>query len=211
MELDDLRRQWQQPAPDKAPVPLSAAELSQLVARQSGSIVEQLRRNARLEMGVNYALVVVSLGMCALAPALWLRLFGGLLALVAVVCIYYLNRKLDLLRNMDDPAGNLRTHLLRITGGLRALIRFYYRFTLAMIPVTALMMGAFAMLKMLGEITPAKLALILGGLVVEMAVLYWPASRATNWYLQRLYGQHLDRLEGQLHELNETSPPDAPH
>lgn len=209
MELDDLRRQWQQPAPAQAPAPLSAADLTQLVARQSGSIVGQLRRNARLEMGINYALLAMSLGMCALAPLLWLRLFGGLLALVAVVCIYYLNRKLGLLRSMDDPAGNLRVHLLRITGGLRALIRFYYRFTLAMIPVTALMIAAFAMLKMLGNFTPAKLTLILGSLVVEMAVLYWPASRATTWYLQRLYGQHLDRLEGQLRELDEVAQPEA--
>jgi hypothetical protein len=209
MELDDLRRQWQQPAPTKVPVSLSAAELTQLVARQSGSIVGRLRRNARLEMGINYALLVISLGVCALAPALWLRLFGGLLALVAAVCIYYLTRKLGLLRSMDDPAGNLRAHLLRITGGLRALIRFYYLFTLAMIPVTALMIAAFVMLRMLGNFTPAKLALILGSLVVEMAVLYWPASRATTWYLQRLYGQHLDRLEGQLHELDEVPRPEA--
>ncbi|MDJ0364530.1 hypothetical protein QMK33_05150 [Hymenobacter sp. H14-R3] len=209
MELDDLRRQWQRPTPAKASVPLSAAELTQLVARQSGSIVGQLRRNARLEMGINYALLIISLGMCALAPALWLRLCGGLLALVAAVCIYYLNRKLGLLRSMDDPAGNLRVHLLRITEGLRALIRFYYRFTLAMIPVTALMIGTLALLKVLGALTPAKLALIGGGLVVEMAVLYWPASRATAWYLQRLYGQHLDRLEGQLRELNEGPLPDA--
>ncbi len=210
MELDDLRQQWQQPEPAKAPIPLSVAELTRLVAQQSGGIVAQLRRNARLELGITYVLLAVSLGLAAWAPALWLRWFGGLLTLVALVCIYYFYRKLGLLRSMDDPAGNLRAHLVRITSGLRALIRFYYRFTLAMIPVTALLTGVLALLHVLGEFTPSKLALLLGALVAEMAILYWPASRATTWYLQRLYGQHLDRLEGQLRELDGGRPPGAP-
>ena len=36
------------------------------------------------------------------------------------------------------------------------------------------------------------------GVVVQVGVVYF-----TRWYLQRLYGQHLDRLESQLRELDE--------
>jgi len=36
------------------------------------------------------------------------------------------------------------------------------------------------------------------GAVVQVGVVYF-----TRWYMQRLYGQHLDRLEGQLQELDE--------
>lgn len=206
MELDDLRRQWRQTETIKAPPTLSAPELTRLVARQSGSVVEQLRRNARLELGVNYGLLAASLALVALAPALWLRLFSGLLALVALVCIYYFYRKLGLLRSMDNPAGDLRAHLMSITEGLRALIQFYYRFTLAMIPVASLLIALLAIFKAFGEFTVHKLALVLGILVVQGLVLYWPASRATAWYLQKLYGQYLDRLEGQLRELNDSLP-----
>ncbi|MVN79012.1 hypothetical protein GO988_21995 [Hymenobacter sp. HMF4947] len=208
MELDDLRRQWQQPQSAPTPTPLTSAELTQLVARQSGSIVEQLRRNARIELAVNYSLLVASLALAALASVLWVRLFGGLLALVALVCIYYFYRKLSVLRSMDDPAGDLRAHLVRITGGLRTLIRFYYRLTLAMIPVTSVLLGALALLGLLGNFTPtpSRLAWLLILLVGQAAVLYWPASRGTTWYLQRLYGQHLDRLERQLQELDDDEP-----
>jgi len=43
----------------------------------------------------------------------------------------------------------------------------------------------------------AALALIIGA-ACQVAVI-----RFTRWYLQRLYGQHLDRLESQLRELDE--------
>ncbi|QKG55550.1 hypothetical protein GKZ68_02190 [Hymenobacter sp. BRD128] len=206
MELDNLRRQWQQPEPAQNRPALGAAELSRLLAKKSGSIVDQLRRNARLELGINYALLLASLGLAALAPISWLRLFSGLLVLVALICIYYLTRKLSLLRSLDDPAGNLRAHLLHLTAGLRTLIRFYYHFTLAMLPISALVVGGLAVARVGAHVAPSRLLLVLGVVVGTTALCYWPVARATRWYLQRLYGQHLDRLEGQLRELDDLVP-----
>lgn len=203
MELDDLRRQWQRPEP----VALNKAALLQLLTQQSGSILTKLRRNARLELAINYALLPLSLAVAWWASALWVRLFGGLLALVAGVCIYYFYRKLGLLREMDNPANDLRGHLRRITQGLRALIRFYYRLTLAMIPVTMLLNVVMVLTTMRGPVTSLKVSSIMACLVVMSLLLYWPIARGTNWYLQRLYGQHLDRLEGQLRELDDNPAP----
>jgi len=205
MELDDLRRQWQRPEP----VALNKAALLQLLAQQSGSILTKLRRNARLELAINYALLPVALAVAGWASALWVRLFGGLLALVAGVCIYYFYRKLGLLREMDNPADDLRGHLRRITQGLRALIRFYYRLTLAMIPVTMLLNVVMVLTTLRGPVTTLKINIVLVGLLVMSLLLYWPVARGTTWYLQRLYGQHLDRLESQLRELDESPAPDT--
>ena len=36
------------------------------------------------------------------------------------------------------------------------------------------------------------------GALVQVVMVY-----STRWYLQRLYGQHLDRLEANLHELGD--------
>lgn len=203
MELDDLRRQWRQPAPASEPATLAPAELRQLLARQSDDIVARLRRNARLEMGINYSLLVGSLLLAGLATVLWVRLFGGLLALVAVVCVFYFRRKLGLLRSMSDPAGDLRAYLLRLTSGLRALIRFYYRLTLAMLPVSCLLMGIMALTTTTRAVTPTKIWVISAVLAVLCVVLYLPTAHTTKRYLHWLYGQHLDRLEGQLRELND--------
>ena len=57
MELDDLRRQWQQP-PAHVPAPFDALALTQLLARQSDGIIAKLRRSARLELSINFGLVL---------------------------------------------------------------------------------------------------------------------------------------------------------
>lgn len=210
MELDDLRCQWRQPEPAAAPTPLTAAELTQLVAQQSGSILAKLRHNARIELSINYVLLLPSLAVAVWAHVLWLRLFGGLLALLAGVCIYYFYRKLRLLRSMDDPADDLRGHLLRITRGLRALVRFYYRLTLATIPVTMLLCGLMALHELPKLRAPLQIALVLAAMQGLGALIYLPTKYTTIRYLQRLYGQHLDRLEGQLRELDDNEPSSAP-
>ena len=203
MELDDLRRHWRQPGPASEPATLNTAELRQLLARQSDDIVAKLRRNARVEMAINYALLPLSLGVAWLAPVLWVRLWGGLLGLIALVCIFYFHRKLGLLRSMSDPAGNLRAYLRRLTTGLRALIRFYYRLTLAMVPLACLLMGLIALTTTKKAVTPTKIWVIGALLTVLCAVLYLPTAHTTKRYLHWLYGQHLDRLEGQLRELDD--------
>lgn len=212
MELDDLRRQWRQAEPVKASGTLSTIELTELLARQSSGVVEQLRRNGRLELRINYGVLVASVLLVVRASELWLRLFGGVLALLAVVCIFYFYRKLGLLRSMDNPAGDLRAHLTRMASGLRSLIQFYYRLTLATIPVTVLIMGLMAVSEFHNKLTPSKLGIIAVVLVVLAVFLYLPTAHVTAKYLQRLYGQHLDRLEGQLRELDEPAnalPPSA--
>ncbi|MDB5233017.1 MAG: hypothetical protein JWR44_10 [Hymenobacter sp.] len=208
MELDDLRRQWQQP-PAEMPVPLDAAALTRLLAQKSDGIIERLRRSARLELYLNFGVLLGALALAGLAQTFWLRMFGWVLAAIGGVCIVYLYRKLHLLRRMDDPAGDLRAHLQRLDSGLRALIRFYYRFTLAMLPVGGLMevlMVASTSKREIGLTTLPGLALLVGLVLVLPALLYLPVASVTRKYLQRLYGQHLDRLETSLRELAEPEP-----
>jgi hypothetical protein len=42
------------------------------------------------------------------------------------------------------------------------------------------------------------------GLIFQFGIIHF-----TRWYLQRLYGRHLDRIEGHLHELSEETGPRA--
>ncbi|MBD2721820.1 hypothetical protein [Hymenobacter armeniacus] len=205
LELDELRRQWQQPAAD-VPAPLDAAALTRLLAQQSDGIIGKLRRSARWELWANFVILGGALALAGLAQVLWLRVAGGVLAAIGAVCIVYLFRKLHLLLRMDDPAGDLRAHLLRLDSGLRALIRFYYRFTLAMLPVGGLLnllMVVSTSKREIGLTSGFGLALVLGLVVVLPALLYLPVASLTKRYLQRLYGQHLDRLEANLRELAE--------
>ena len=208
MELDDLRRQWQQP-PANTPAPLDAAALTQLLVRQSDGIVERLRRSARLELYINFGVLLGSVALVWLAQVFWLRVFGWLLVVLGLVCIGYLYRKLHLLRSMDDPSGDLRAHLRRLASGLRSLIRFYYRLTLAMLPVTGVVNVLMAISQFkhgLNLTSLPGLALVVGLVIVLPVLLYLPVATTTRRYLQHLYGQHLDRLEASLAELAEPGP-----
>lgn len=211
MELDDLRRQWQQP--ELAAPALTPAGLKALAAQQRGGLVDKMRRNARLEAVLNVAL---ALGVVAVLPHLHQLLHrvlaGALLVLAAGLCYYYY-RVLAVLRLLSETAGSVRGHLVQLCAGLRQLLRFYYRLTLATVPTTMLFIYGFLIGQLLANpskhpwqlmLTTAAVLLVLGG-IMQVAVVY-----TTRWYLKRLYGQHLDRLEGQLRELDEAGPASQP-
>ena len=213
MELDDLRRQWQRPEP-AAPAGLTAAAFSALLARQRVGVVEKMRRNARWEMALMIALAVFTAGFLPYVPELGLLPY--LTLLLALGLLYYYYRVLGVLRQMTETASSVRSHLVRLCVGLRQLLRFNYRLTLAMVPITMLtvlgmpfgreMVRIGQQLGRQEQVHWGRLLLLIGiGLAAGalMQVLVVPVTR---WYLQRLYGQHLDRLEGQLRELDDNEP-----
>ncbi len=220
MELDDLRRQWQQPEP-AASAALTPAELSTLLTRQRGGGVEKMRRNAQWEMALMLVLAVVTGGFLPYVPELGLLPY--LTLLLALGLIYYYYRVLGVLHQMRETADSVRSHLVQLCAGLRQLLRFNYRLTLAMVPVTMLttlgvpfIREIIHILEQLGhneQVRWGRLLLLIGISLVAGGLMQLLVKPVTQWYLQRLYGQHLDRLEGQLRELEEPAtalpPPPA--
>lgn len=208
LELDDLRRQWQQP--EATPPPVSPTELGSLLARNTGGLVEKMRRNTWYE-------VLFTLGIVAVMPfyaghhwgkAMELMLTASLL-LVSVVLLVNYYQQLQLLRRMGQPEIHVRAHLGALCAGLRRQLLFYYRLTMATVPYMLLLLLGFHVGKELAHpgafhwkfILLLAAAYVVLGSIVQVAIIY-----LTRWYLQRLYGQHLDRLEASLHELDEPEP-----
>ena len=204
MELDDLRALLRQHPP--APEPeLRPADIHRLRAEQSTGLIEKLRANARWELAFTLLLLAVLPPIIYRAPNLLALVVSGSLVPVALVGVYYFYRKLRLLRELSVVTGGLRERLTELVAGLRKLIRFYYRFTLAMVPVSLLVGLLVGLYEPENGVSPAfsvpKLAVGLGITVVAGSVVLWATAQVTRWYLQRLYGQHLDRLESHLREL----------
>ena len=207
MELDDLRRQWQQ-APAAPPVP--PADLHVVPGQQSGSLITQMRRSVWGEIIASTVLTLFPL--LFIQHAGFQRLYVGVVVLMVGVFGYYYARQLSLLRQMGQADVSIRGHLQVLCAGLRQLLRFYYYLTLWMGPVTLLLvLGYYAAREMNRAAGPrwtqlgvvVSLVLVLG-LVCQFGIIYF-----TRWYLHRLYGRHLDRLEGQLRELDDSEPPGA--
>ena len=204
MELDDLRRQWQQAPPPSGTPP---AQLAGLLGRASTSLIDRMRRNAWAE--------IIATPLIALLPLLLLpngpfrTLYAGVELLLLALLGYHYARQIRLLRQMGRADASLRGHLQVLCQGLRQLLRFYYRLTRWTGPVTLLLLLGYYLWHELSRAAGPRWLLL--GLVVGLALLLgvgcqWAILRFTRWYLQRLYGQHLDRLEGQLRELSEGEP-----
>jgi hypothetical protein len=213
MELDDLRRQWQQP--DLTGVPaMNAAQLSSLLKGHSDGVVEKMRRNTWFE-------IVGSVLLMLAAPLLLLHVGSGviifraymvLFEVLAIALLYHYYRQLGLLQRMTQADTAVRTHLGALCEGLRQLLRFYYRVTLAALPFTLLLNLGYVAGQELARLGPFRWGLVglIGGAMLLLGGLAQLAlAPITRWYLQRLYGRHLDRLEASLRELAEPEPATA--
>lgn len=208
MELNDLRRHWQQPEP--AAAALSAAQLRELLARQRGGLVDKMRRNARWEMALAVLFAVLLLVGLTRTHEVVFRLCAVFSLILMLVLVYYYYRLLAMLRQIAEPGSSVRSHLVQLCAGLRRMFRFNYKLTLWILPYMILLVYGFFTGRLLaGKATytwqtlvlAGCIVLVLGG-VIQVGIVY-----VTRWYMQRLYGQHLDRLEGQLQELEETTGP----
>lgn len=206
MELDELRRQWQQPESAIPPV-YAATELRELLVRRQSNLVEQMRRNTWWEAGIGLGLIAPALIWDAFTGRKSLDFFFAVaMCLITLVMVFYYYRVLAVLRQMAQTSGSVRGHLERLCGGLRQLLRFYYRFTLAVGPLMFVLLYGFKVMQELarpGGVRPSRLVAIgvllafFGG-ALQLGIVY-----LTRWWIQRLYGRHLDHLETQLRELNE--------
>jgi len=141
MELNDLRRQWQQPEPDVAA--LSATQLRELLARQRGNLADKMRRNARWEMALAIIVAGLMLGGFVLLRKAVYQLYTGFSLLLMLVLIYYYYRLLAMLRQMDQPGNSVRRHLGQLCAGLRQMLRFNYKLTLWILPWTLILIYGF--------------------------------------------------------------------
>lgn len=212
MELDDLRRQWQQPEPAALPI-FTDRDLSALLKSRTIGLVEKMRRAAWLEIGY---VVLMTIGMLvgwrllrgSKIPGPFLNVLVLTLGLLLVVMLVYYFRLLGVLKRMLEPATSVRQHLTTLAQGMRRLLNFYYRLTLCVEPVIMLLAigyyigGGLAHPGRMGWSFPSGFVagILVAGIPMQVGIVYF-----TRWWVQRLYGQHLDRLEGQLRELDEST------
>lgn len=210
MELDDLRQRWQQTAPIEAP-PLQKPAFDELLARRSRSPIAKLRRNAWLEIGVVALCLVGTIGMAAATSDSYYVVMATWIALICLLSGFYFRRKLALLRRLGEAGnGTVREYMKQQLHSLRGLVRLYYRATMWSVPVS-LGIAIIALAVRFEQPLHGPKAWIglsiLGGFFLTFgAALLFSLRYFTRWWLQRLYGQHLDHLESSLRELDEPEP-----
>ncbi|MBC6697818.1 hypothetical protein [Hymenobacter sp. BT190] len=209
MELDDLRRSWRQPAAtDSAHNLLDASALARLLARGSSNPVGKMRRNVWLEIGfVLFCLIWCLVATFTSHDPFYLAM-ASWLAIMCVLSGFYFRRKLALLNSLDDASGAMRDTITRQLISLRGLVQIYFQATMWSLPVSLgiglVFLGGRIIQKLNGQKMWVGLGILLAVYLLAGVLTFLWTRNFTRWYLQRLYGQHLDRLEASLRELEAT-------
>ena len=124
--------------------------------------------------------------------------------LFAIYSLYYI-KKLRLLRAFESGDDDLKTNLQRLINNLKVYLRFYKRSYSTLYPTyfflmllsTAIEHGTSGFYERMTQ--PEIYLTLLFGAGVFFIFSTW----LTTWYLKKLYGNHLEKLEGLLKELEQ--------
>lgn len=210
MELDSLKYAWRtleaSPAPDKSP-----DEIRSLLQRRSGGIVTRMRRNLVGELiliAATYTPAILFYFLDfegKLSGIAWL--FILLLAILAV----YFYRKNQILKAMQCTGCSLYSNLQQQINSLKKYTRFYVWSGTIMIPIMTIL--SYLIIRWKLPVTPgADLFYQLSGtpwwqhpsvwaaILIPVTVSMYFVNR---WYVHRLYGQHVRKLQELLREMEE--------
>ena len=202
MELETLKTLWQeQETPSLAES--SGEQLLALLQRRSGGPIARMRRNLRLEV----VLMIVAYIPCIVFY--WLA-FDGKMAGVswlfvgALLFFYvYYYRKNQLLKKMQCVSCEVRSNLAGQLKTLRRYIRFYFWASTLIVPVMVFIAFEIALRGRDLDQPPFNwgrgLPLLLALIAVTTTIIYY----FNRWYINKLYGRHIRKLQELLREMDE--------
>jgi hypothetical protein len=200
-ELDDLKSIWKQQPPDFDKK--NTEEITRMLQGRSTSIVSKLKRSVWFELAftVVCAIALAAYGLYAKSGQLaWMVLT---LSVIFVVYITYYVKKLNLLNRYAPDRGNLKTNIENLVQGLSAYLSFYKRSYTLLYPVFFLIGLLFGALdagwdNFVHRFTQTGFLI---WFIVVTTLFMVGVYKITDWYLKKLYGNHLEKLKDLLLEL----------
>ncbi|MDH5248600.1 MAG: hypothetical protein OEW40_06340 [Cyclobacteriaceae bacterium] len=203
MELEDLKNIWKNSG--AVFQPKGETEIATMLKRRSLSAVDKLKRSIWFEILFT---LMISLGLLIYALSLppgalkWTSI--AIILMCLVYSVFYV-KKLVLLNRFDPAKENIRGNLISLINNLSSYLKFYRRSYTILYPVyfcIGLLFGGLE--RGAGEflINLAKPQTII--YLILMAILfYFLSTKFTDWYLKKLYGNHLEKLKSILDDLQE--------
>lgn len=201
MELEDLKNIWKKN--NEGFQPKDEAELAAMLKGRSTSIITRLKKNVWVE------LILTSIGGLALLLYA-LALPGGslkwasisILILFSVYSFYYV-KKLRLLNRFNTGSNDIKANLEQLIPGLKGYLKFYKRSYSILYPVYFLLGLLFGGIEHGVTEFFHKLSnpTVLATLLIGAGLFFIGSTWLTDWYLKKLFGNHLQKLEGLLNEL----------
>jgi hypothetical protein len=201
MELEDLKKIWQQSKSSFRTKP--EAELATMLRGNSSSLVDKLKRNVWFELVFTLFAGVALLVYALMLPSGALKWTSvSILFLFVAYSVYYV-KKILLLNKFHAADENLKTNLEKLIANLGSYLQFYKQSYTLLYPIYFALGLLFAGLetgsdRFFEKISEARTILYLCGMGT---VLYFLSTWFTSWYLKKLYGDHLRKLNAVLTDL----------
>lgn len=207
MELEHLKEVWKEAAHRKEIVVRGREEVSEIPGIRSQSLVAGMRRN------LFHELIIVIGSVTAIALFYFIAFSGALkevswaYILLAVAFVFYYYKKDKLLKSMECPACRVKSNLRLQLITLEKYVQLYLVAGTAMAPVVMLFFYVLFYYKHIvlfpavhagaGEMGFTLLYLLFTSIFT--IILYF----LNRWYINRLYGRHIQKLKSLLQEMEE--------
>ncbi len=202
-EFERLKSIWQQ-AQAEADKPKE--DIARMLQGESLSIVSRLKRNVWFELlfTIVTGLLLLYWGLSTTSSRLLWML--SMLMIVCLAFLFYYTGKLRLLNRFSITEGDIKSNLQHLTAALQGYLRFYKLSYIVLYPVffvavlwaTARDTGTDIFLEALKD-----RGFLMIFLLITTAILI-TAYVLTGWYLKKLYGNHLEKLQRILNDLTQT-------
>ncbi|MBX2969755.1 MAG: hypothetical protein KF803_10330 [Cyclobacteriaceae bacterium] len=201
-ELDDLKSIWKQQAGFEVK---NEGELLQMMGKSSNTIISKLKRSVWFELIFTVACILV-LGMYTTTiphgALMWTIL--SLLVLLISYTLYYV-KKIMLLNQYDSSTDNLKANLRHLLDRLDAYMKFYKRSYAILYPVFFVLGLLFGALESGFDrfIHKFENPLYTASFIILSIIFMVGVYTITNWYLKKLYGNHIEKLRTILDDLKD--------
>ncbi|WEK36827.1 MAG: hypothetical protein P0Y53_04870 [Candidatus Pseudobacter hemicellulosilyticus] len=219
MELDSLKALWQEQDQQVAEQD-NRQEILAMLRKRSQNPIAKIKRNLRWELVA--VIIVYSLAIWHYSVS-WRGQYwemAVLLFLVGASFVFYYYHKNKLLKQMQCVACEVRSNLQQQLKTLEKYIRFYYISGTLLMPVGYYVAGLIIFFKrpqfagrggnplatraqpMLTHITEHSYftEFLVIGLVLTVGAYF-----LNGWYLNKMYGQHINRLKDLLRQMDDAA------
>src|SRR5215831_2917166 len=221
MELDSLKILWQNQDSNTA-LDDNPERILSMLRKRSQSPIAKMKRNLFWEL---VALVVLYSATIWYYIVAWHGRYweiAGLLFLVGAFCLFYYYRKNKLLSQMQCVACEVKSNLQRQLVMLDKYVNFYFIAGTLMTPLVYFAAGLIVFFKTPGNLNRGQslpnhdIDLSSGTIVAQITNHHFFTAFITigvslaigsyflnRWYVNKLYGQHIQKLKDLLQQMEE--------
>ena len=201
MELEDLKSIWKNGESFK---PKDEEEIAAMLKGNSQSIVTKLKRSVWFELLFTVAAGIGLLIYALTLPAGALKWTSISILILLVAYSFYYVKKLMLLSTFNTGPDNLKSNLEKLYDNFSSYLKFYKRSYAVLYPVyffLGLLFGGIerGASEFFDALSRPKTIIYL---LLLAALFFFCSTWVTNWYLKKLYGNHMDKLQKLLRELH---------